>query len=149
MGKQETAHVLPFFILFWKLSMEKSLSEAAGKKFYQVWRISRESCSHWFPCSSLGQQQEAACVKPKNGGGASSLRPFCDLSGSQVMHAWQPYRSSWHRAPASFPGRWREETPHSPSQGQEAGVSHGILQLGQIITGHLCLFVYKHSTIQP
>lgn len=40
MGKQETAHVLPFFILFWKLSMEKSLSEAAGKKFYQVWRIS-------------------------------------------------------------------------------------------------------------
>jgi len=65
----------------------------------------RESCSHWFPCSSLGQQQEAACVKPKNGGGASSLRPFCDLSGSQVMHAWQPYRSSWHRAPASFPGR--------------------------------------------
>lgn len=109
----------------------------------------RESCFPGVPLLLIGPAIKAACVKPESGGGASSFRPFCDLSGSQVIRAWQPYRNSWHRTPSSFPSRWREETPHSPSQGQEAGVSHGIPQLGQIITGHLCLFVYKHAIIQP
>lgn len=103
-------------------------------------KSAKQGCSLGFPSSSVGpnNKKPPAWSPPGRETEFPSWNHFITCLEARWFVPGSPAGAAGTAlTPTSFPGRWREETPHSLSQGQKAGVSHGILQLGQIITGHL------------